>query len=93
MGVIFGADSRVRNAVAQAAKTDVRIAARVEQCVTATPMAFDDLNADPGQRNNLIVDERHAARIARMTDQLVSDMKRSGDPQTSRPFLPVASPS
>ena len=44
-------------------------------------MAFYDLKADPGQRHNLIADRRHAARIAKMTDQLVSDMKRSGDPE------------
>ena len=53
------------NAMAQAAKTDPRIAAGVEQCVTGTPMAFYDLKADPGQRNNLIADKRHAAGLRR----------------------------
>ena len=69
------------NAMAEAAKTDPKIAARVEQCTRGAQMAFYDLKADPGQRHNLIADRRHAARIAKMTDQLVSDMKRSGDPE------------
>lgn len=70
-------------AMAEAAKTDRRIAARIEQYVSGIPMAFYDLEADPGQRRNLINDRRHAGRIKTMTDRLLSEMKRTGDPEVA----------
>ncbi|MBN8817884.1 MAG: sulfatase [Sphingomonas sp.] len=69
------------NAMVEGAKIDSKIAARVEQCTVGIPMAFYDLEADPGQRRNLAADKRHAARIERMADALLKDMERTGDPE------------
>ena len=68
-------------AMAEAARSDPRIAARVSQYVDGVPMAFYDLKQDPGQRTNLLSDGRHADRIRRMADQLAADMERTGDPE------------
>lgn len=69
------------NAMAEAAKSDARIAARVEQLVTGYPIGFYDLKSDPGQRINLIDNKRHAARIKYMADQLLAQMEKTGDPE------------
>lgn len=68
-------------AMVEAAKTDPRIAQRVDQCVLGMPMAFFDLQADPGQRTNLLKDPQHRARITRMTELLLAEMIRTGDPE------------
>lgn len=68
-------------AMAEAAKTDKKIAARVDQLVTGYPIAFYDLKSDPGQRINLINDKRHATRIKRMASALIAQMERTADPE------------
>ncbi|MDQ4421536.1 sulfatase [Sphingobium sp. DEHP117] len=69
------------NAMVEAAKTDPKIAARVEQYTLGIPMAFYDLKTDPGQRLNLASDKRHSARIRRMTEALLQEMERTKDPE------------
>jgi len=68
-------------AMAKAAEADPRIAARVRQYVTGYPMALYDLEADPGQRRNLIDDPVHRARADEMKRLMLSEMERTADPQ------------
>ena len=69
------------NAMLEAAKTDSKIAARCRQYFMGFPLAFYDLEADPGQRHNLLDKPEHAARIARFKDGLTDYMERTTDPQ------------
>jgi N-sulfoglucosamine sulfohydrolase len=69
------------NAMAAAAASDPRIAARVSQYIDGIPLAFYDLQDDPGQRSNIIVQPRHADRVRRMTEALLHEMRRTGDPE------------
>ncbi|RYE60377.1 MAG: hypothetical protein EOO82_03290 [Oxalobacteraceae bacterium] len=82
-------------AMAEAAKTDKRIAARVDQLVAGYPIAFYDLKSDPGQRINLIIDKRDAARIKRMASALIVQMERTADPELEnvRTILAGGTPS
>ncbi len=68
-------------AMLKAAETEPEIRARVEQFIIGTPMAFFDLQEDPGQRVNLMDRPEHRERIERMTQALREYMKRSSDPQ------------
>ncbi|GBH29249.1 sulfatase family protein [Sphingobium xenophagum] len=68
-------------AMAKAAETDARIAARVKQYVMGYPMALYDLEADPGQRNNLIADPAYKAKVDEMQRLMLAEMERTGDPQ------------
>lgn len=69
------------NAMKQAAESDPRIAARVQQYVMGIPLAFYDLERDPGQRHNLIDSPEHARQIAEMKQRLLAYMQETGDPQ------------
>jgi N-sulfoglucosamine sulfohydrolase len=69
------------NAMAEAAKTDPRVAARVKQYIYGVPYAFYDLKADPGQRLNLAHAAEHQGRIAKMRDLMLENMARGADPQ------------
>jgi N-sulfoglucosamine sulfohydrolase len=71
-------------ALAEAAKSDPRIKARVEQYVAGTPLAFYDLERDPDERNNLIRDPRYQAEIERLSGLLIRHMERTSDPQLAR---------
>jgi N-sulfoglucosamine sulfohydrolase len=77
-------------AMVQAAKTDPVIAGRVAGYVRGVPMGFYDLQADPGQRVNLMGSPEHRARIERMTTVLLDEMKRSDDPQLANVQAMVA---
>ncbi|MCI0463936.1 MAG: sulfatase [Gemmataceae bacterium] len=68
-------------ALAEAAKSDPRIKARVEQYTAGTPLAFYDLERDPDERNNLIRDPRSQAEIERLSGLLIRHMERTSDPQ------------
>ena len=68
-------------AMAKAAETDARMAARVDQYVLGTPLALYDLRADPGQRVNLIDDPAHSARAEQMKRLMLDEMQRTVDPQ------------
>jgi N-sulfoglucosamine sulfohydrolase len=68
-------------AMVKAAETDPKIAARVEQLTVSTPYAFYDLEADPGQRVNLIDKSEHRARIKEMQAFLLRHMEQTSDPQ------------
>lgn len=68
-------------AMVRAARTDPEIAARVKQVAKGIPLAFYDLQEDPGQRRNLLGEKRHAARITRMKNAMLAEMKRTGDPE------------
>ncbi len=68
-------------AMVKAAETDSKIAARVEQLTVSTPYAFYDLEADPGQRVNLIDRPEYKAKIAEMQAFLLHHMEQTGDPQ------------
>jgi N-sulfoglucosamine sulfohydrolase len=69
------------NAMAEAARTDPRVAARVKQYVYGEPLAFYDLKADPGQRVNLILAAEHQGRIGQMQRLLMDNMEETADPQ------------
>jgi N-sulfoglucosamine sulfohydrolase len=68
-------------AMLEAAKTDAALAARCNQYQMGIPLAFYDLEADPGQRHNLLEKPEHAARISRFKEGLTDYMERTTDPQ------------
>ena len=68
-------------ALEKAAQTDPRIAARVRQYVYGIPLAFYDLERDPGQRVNLIHSPEHQEQIKAMKAYLLAYMERTSDPQ------------
>jgi N-sulfoglucosamine sulfohydrolase len=68
-------------AMRRAGESDPRIAERVKNYVFGVPASFFDLQADPRERDNLIGDPRHRARIAHMQDALLREMERTKDPQ------------
>ena len=68
-------------AMQQAAATDLEIAARIKQYTLGIPLAFYDLETDPGQRHNLIDSVEHAGQIAEMKQRLLAYMQATGDPQ------------
>ncbi len=73
-------------AMARAAETDAKIAARVRQYILGIPLAFYDLESDPDQRVNLIDSVEHRKQIEAMQEFLLRSMERTSDPQmeTSR---------
>lgn len=68
-------------AMAKAAESDPRIAARVKQYVYGYPLALYDLQADPGQRLNLLDDPAHKATADDMKRLMLAEMERTADPQ------------
>ena len=68
-------------AMERGGNSDPRLAERVKNYVFGVPVSFFDLQTDAGQRNNLIDDPQHRARIAHMRDALLREMERTGDPQ------------
>jgi len=64
----------------EAAKTDAKIAARVDFFLKRVPEEFYDYQADPHALNNLIGDPRHKPEIERLRRELLQWMKRTGDP-------------
>ena len=71
------------NALAAAAKTDPRIAARVAQLQTGEPLMFFDLRADPDERTNVIREAQYRAHLERLERLLLAQMEKTGDPQTA----------
>src|SRR5262245_57009576 len=69
------------NALAAAAKTDPRIAARVQQYTQGTPLALYDLSTDPDERTNLINDPAYQTDIQRLSKLLLAHMEKTSDPQ------------
>src|SRR5262245_22113301 len=55
------------SALAEAAKTDPRIKARVEQFVVGTPLSFFDLQKDRDERTNLLDDPSYRRDIDRLS--------------------------
>ena len=70
------------NALAEAAKSDARIAARVNQLLVGAPLGLYDQRADPGERVNLISEEKNRPEVERLAKLLLTHMERTGDPQT-----------
>lgn len=68
-------------AMERAGQSDPKIAQRVKTYLYGVPAAFFDLQTDPGQRENLIHDAPHQARIGRMRDALLHEMERTRDPE------------
>ena len=68
-------------ALADAAQTDPRIKARVDQYITGTPLSFFNLENDPDERKNLIDDPQSRPEIERLQALLLAHMERTGDPQ------------
>lgn len=68
-------------AMAKAAEKDARIARRVDQYIHGRLLALYDLQADPGQRVNLIDDATHRPVAERMKQLMLDEMQRTGDPQ------------
>src|SRR5439155_8849068 len=69
------------SALAEAAKTDPRIKARVEQYTLGTPLSFFDLERDPDERVNLVGDPRYREELGRLAALLRQHVARTGDPQ------------
>ncbi len=67
-------------AMREAAKTDAKIAARVEFFLRRVPEEFYDYQADTHALNNLIADPRFKPEIERMRRELLQWMKRTTDP-------------
>lgn len=68
-------------AMERAGQSDPKIAERVKNYLFGVPVSFFDLQADPGQRRNLIDVPEHRARIERMRDALLHEMERTRDPE------------
>jgi N-sulfoglucosamine sulfohydrolase len=68
-------------ALAEAARHDPRIAARVRQLLFGVRLAFYDLERDPDERDNLIDVPGRRAEIERLQALLVAHMERTVDPQ------------
>jgi N-sulfoglucosamine sulfohydrolase len=68
-------------ALRRAAGADAKISARLKQYIMGIPLAFYDLENDPGQRYNLIAHKDHAQQIAGMKQRLLAYMRETGDPQ------------
>ncbi|MDP3000165.1 MAG: sulfatase [Bryobacterales bacterium] len=73
-------NGRTFAAMREAAKTDARIAARVDFFLKRVPEEFYDYQADPHALNNLIGDVRHKPEIERLRRELQQWMKRTEDP-------------
>jgi N-sulfoglucosamine sulfohydrolase len=71
------------NALAAAAKTEPRIAARMVQFQTGESLMFFDLRTDPDERTNVIRESKYRADIERLEKLLLAHMERTGDPQTT----------
>ncbi len=70
-------------ALAEAAKSDPRIAARVAQFQTGETLMFFDLRADPDERANVIREPRYGPPVVRLEKLLLAHMERTSDPQTA----------
>jgi N-sulfoglucosamine sulfohydrolase len=68
-------------AMAEAARSDGRIRARLAQYITGTPLAFYDLENDPDERTNLIADPRRGPEVERLQKLLIAHMEKTQDPQ------------
>lgn len=69
------------NALAEAAKSDAKIKARVDQYIVGTPLAFYDLQTDANERINRIDDVILRPEFDRLAGLLVAHMERTEDPQ------------
>jgi N-sulfoglucosamine sulfohydrolase len=69
------------NALAEAGKTDSRIAARVREFQIGEPEMFFDLTHDPDERYNLIHDPSRRGEVERLRKLLLAHMERTQDPQ------------
>jgi N-sulfoglucosamine sulfohydrolase len=68
-------------AMSDAAKSDPLIAARVRQYIYGIPLAFYDLEKDPGERTNAIAFPEYKEQIADMKHLLLQYMTATNDPQ------------
>jgi N-sulfoglucosamine sulfohydrolase len=68
-------------ALAEAARTDVRIKGRVDQLLHGNVLAFYDLTQDQSERRNQIENPAFAAEIGRLKALLAAYMERTDDPQ------------
>lgn len=69
------------NGLAEAAKSDARIKARVDQYIRGAPLQFFDLEKDPDERVNLIDDLAYRGEIELMKRRLLAHMRQTNDPQ------------
>ena len=68
------------NALADAARSDPRIEARVDQYITGTPLSFYDLENDPDERTNLIDDPQSRPEVEQAPDALARPHGADGRP-------------
>ncbi|WP_051946303.1 sulfatase [Verrucomicrobium sp. BvORR106] len=78
-------------ALAEAAKSDPKIEARVTQLLKGIPLALYDLDKDPNERVNVIADPAYRNDAVKLVEQLKEHMTRSTDPQLDG-FLHAAQP-
>jgi N-sulfoglucosamine sulfohydrolase len=71
-------------AMQQAAKTEKRVADRVEMLVRRVPEEFYDFQADPDALHNLTADAKYKDEIGRMRADLLAWMQRTADPVADR---------
>jgi N-sulfoglucosamine sulfohydrolase len=69
------------NALAEAAKTDQRIAGRVNQLVTGTKLALFNEQTDGAERSNLVNDSNYRTEVDRLSKLLLAHMEKTSDPQ------------
>lgn len=62
------------------ASDDERIQARVKQLVVGEALMLFDTAADPAERTNRIHDPRYASEAAALSQKLLQEMRRTGDP-------------
>lgn len=68
-------------ALAEAGKSDSRIAARVRQFQIGEPEMLFDLTRDPDERANLVRGASHRGELERLRKLLLDHMERTADPQ------------
>lgn len=68
-------------AMADAAKDNSKIEARVNQLLKGTPLALYDLEKDPDERINVIADSTYRGDVEKLVSLLQAYMKRTSDPQ------------
>lgn len=68
-------------ALAEAAKSDPKIEARVNQLLKGIPLALYDLEKDPDERVNVIAEPAYRDDAIKLVEQLKEHMTRTTDPQ------------
>lgn len=68
-------------ALEEAAASDPEIRKRLDQYLKGLPLALYDLEKDPAQRHNVIDDPAYLGDRTELTQALLTQMEKTGDPQ------------